>query len=77
MGTAALVKPTTFVAYVKRVLGNFNVGQQNYNPVLENAGDPTSAITPDFIGQVCVDTTNTHTYVAQTAASSGWARIDN
>lgn len=76
MGTAALVKPTTFQAFLKRTLGSFTAGQQNYNPVLENAGDPTSAITPDFIGQLCVDTTNTHAYIALTAASSGWARVD-
>lgn len=77
MGTLALVKPTTFQKYVNKVLGAFTVGQQNFNPVIENAGDPTGAVTPDFIGQVCVDTTNTHSYIAQSAVAAGWARIDN
>lgn len=81
MGTAALVNPTSGFTFIKKKFGSAAlVNLDNIVKALaplENGGDPTSAITPDFIGQVCVDTTNSHTYVAQTAISSGWARIDN
>lgn len=36
------------------------------------AGDPTSNLTPDHIGQVCFDTTNSVFYTATTAANTGW-----
>ena len=39
------------------------------------AGDPTSNLTPDHIGQLCLDTSNTHFYIATTAASAGWVKI--
>lgn len=39
------------------------------------AGDPTNNITPEHIGQWCLDTTNNVFYVASTAATGGWAAI--
>lgn len=81
MGVLALNKPTSFVAWLKRTLGSFTVGQNKFadGAVLENAGDPTGAVPIDFLGQMCVDITNSHTYVAQGAAvaTAAWARIDN
>lgn len=53
----------------------------NANAVIEKlayttyAGDPTNNLTPDFIGQHCLDTENDNFYIATTAASSGWAVI--
>lgn len=79
MGTAALTKPTTGFLIAKKVIGSQLVNQDNILRLvlpLENGGDPTSAITPDFIGQLCVDTTNSNAYIAMTAASSGWTKIN-
>lgn len=66
--------------FLKRILGTAQtVHEYEYLKAVSNqeyAGNPTNNVVPDFIGQICVDTTNTHAYVALTAASSGWARID-
>lgn len=79
MGVAAQTKPSTFFLWFKRVFGNQLLNQINIANsllVIENAGDPTNAITPDYIGQLCVDTTNSNAYIAMTAISSGWTKIN-
>lgn len=76
MGTDAQVRPSAGETVLKKALGTaFTVNQVQVLRLLlpiQNAGDPTSAITPDFIGQFCVDTVAPKLYVATTAASSGW-----
>lgn len=39
------------------------------------AGDPTSNLDPEFIGQFCLDTSNDVFYVAPTLDSGDWAAI--
>lgn len=39
------------------------------------AGDPTNNLTPQFIGEYCMDTANAALYWASTAASSGWKKL--
>lgn len=75
MGTLALVNPSSGFTAVKKKFGNQLVNQDNILKILlplENAGDPTNAVTPDFIGQLCADTTGNKLYYASTLASSGW-----
>lgn len=76
MGTAALVKPSSAFTFIKKQMGSaFSVNEDAIIRALaplENAGDPSNAITPDFIGQMCIDTSGSKLYVAITAASSGW-----
>lgn len=36
------------------------------------AGNPTNNLTPDHVGQICIDTTNHKAYAAETLASSSW-----
>lgn len=78
MGTLALTHPSTFETFLKQKLGNQFLNQNNNIAkfFIENGGDPTSAVTPDFIGQICVDTTNSNAYIAMTAISSGWTKIN-
>lgn len=40
------------------------------------AGDPTNNLTPDHVGQICVDTTNHKAYCAETLASSSWMLLN-
>lgn len=76
MGTDAQVRPSAGETALRKALGTaFTVNQVAALRLLvpiQNAGDPTSAITPDFIGQFCIDTAGPKLYVATTAASSGW-----
>ena len=39
---------------------------------VENAGDPTGAVTPEFIGQFCHDTSNDDLYWAHGLANTNW-----
>lgn len=39
---------------------------------LENAGSPVGSVTPDFIGQRCLDTTNGLLYTAVGATNADW-----
>lgn len=39
------------------------------------AGDPTNNVTPDYLGQFCIDTTNAALYWASTAAAAGWKKL--
>lgn len=78
MGTAALTIPTTAFTLIKKKMGNQLMNQDNLLKLLlplENAGDPTNAITPDFVGQICVDTTNAHIYGAKAATSADWIQL--
>lgn len=43
----------------------------------EYAGDPTNNVTPDFLGQFCIDTSGAHLYWASTAAAAGWKKLNN
>lgn len=79
MGTLALTNPTTGFLALKKTMGNQLVNEDKILKQLlplENAGDPTNAVTPDFIGQLCIDTSNSNAYVAITAASSGWTKLN-
>lgn len=39
------------------------------------AGDPTSNLTPDFIGQECLDTSNNAWYKAHGTAAADWKKL--
>ncbi len=39
------------------------------------AGDPTNNLTPEFIGQECLDTSNSAWYKAHSEANSGWKKL--
>lgn len=54
------------------------VGRKNLALLVGNAtyaGDPTNNLTPDFIGQLCRDSSNAALYWASTSASSGWKKL--
>lgn len=40
------------------------------------AGDPTNNVTPEFVGQDCLDTTNSKWYKAASTASSSWKALN-
>jgi hypothetical protein len=40
-----------------------------------NAGDPTGALTPEFVGQFCHDTTNSALYWAHGLAAANWKKL--
>lgn len=76
MGTDAQVRPSAGETALLKALGSaFTVNEKAIVRLLvpiQNAGDPTNAITPDYLGQQCVDTSGNKLYYASTAASSGW-----
>lgn len=76
MGTDAQVRPSAGeIALAKAFGGAFTANQVRALRLLvciQNVGDPTNAITPDYLGQFCLDTAAPKLYVATTAASSGW-----
>lgn len=39
------------------------------------AGDPTTNVTPDFIGQECLDTANAAFYIATSLLAAGWKKL--
>lgn len=41
-------------------------------PSVENAGDPLGAVTPEFAGQILLDTTNGALYYAEDITSDSW-----
>lgn len=43
------------------------------NDFLQSDGDPNGTLTPSFIGQICVDTTNGDNYVAQGLTDADWS----
>lgn len=51
------------------------VGKDDLNilhAIIDYAGDPTAAVTPDHIGQFCHDTTNDDLYWAHGTAAANW-----
>lgn len=42
---------------------------------VESAGNPTTNLTPDFIGQECFDTANAAFYVATGLTSADWKKL--
>lgn len=41
-----------------------------------NAGEPNGVVTPAFVGEIVLDTTNNRRWQAKTLANSGWVAID-
>lgn len=41
-----------------------------------NAGEPNGALTPAFVGEIVLDTTNNRRWKARTLLNSGWTPID-
>lgn len=41
-----------------------------------NAGEPNGALTPAFVGEIVLDTTNNRRWQAKTLLNSGWVAID-
>lgn len=41
----------------------------------EYAGDPTSVVTPNYVGELCHDTSNAAFYIATTLLAAGWKKI--
>jgi len=39
---------------------------------VEYAGDPTSSLVPQCIGQMCHDTDNDNWYISHSVAAAGW-----
>jgi hypothetical protein len=39
------------------------------------AGDPTNNVVPDFIGQECLDTSNSAWYKAHGTAAANWKKL--
>lgn len=37
-----------------------------------NAGDPNGSLTPSYVGELVLDTTNKKMWQAQTSANTGW-----
>lgn len=55
-----------------------NVNERNALKLVcnqEYAGNPTNNVTPDFVGQICVDTTNHTVYGAKAATSADWVAL--
>ena len=40
-----------------------------------NAGEPNGSVTPNFVGEICLDTTNNALWIAQTTANTGWVTL--
>lgn len=48
------------------------VDKSYVEPSVEYAGDPQGNVTPEFAGQICLDTTNGALYVAEDTSSDSW-----
>ena len=46
-----------------------------YVTYTEYAGNPTNNLTPEFVGQTCLDTTNDVFYIATGTAAANWAAL--
>ena len=47
----------------------------NLHAIIDNAGDPTAAVTPNHIGQFCHDTSNDDLYWAHGLAAANWKLV--
>lgn len=59
-----------------RIFGSaFHVNQNEIRTFLVHttfAGDPTSNVVPNHVGQICHDTTNDDWYIAHGTANTNW-----
>lgn len=44
---------------------------------ITHAGVPTNVVTPDFIGQECLDTANGHWYKSHGLLPANWTKLTN
>ena len=66
------------MAIVSDLSGNANAGIADRAYITHtrtNAGTPLAAVTPNFVGEVILDTTNGKRYRAVTLLNSGWVEV--
>jgi len=60
-------------AHVNDLIGlGLPPNQALYIGHISNAGNPTSSVTPAYIGQVCHDTSNDDWYISHGVANTEW-----
>lgn len=68
------VSRTIFDQEYGKGVGNWDEARK-YMTYVEYAGDPTNNVTPEFVGQHCLNTVGSVFYIATGTAAANWAAL--